>query len=116
LALARKHGILTSGSKDTLAERRNRMLAKMTSKHQITIPKRVLQQAGLDHETKLHFDVRVERNAILLKPVTVTIEEHIPPAHMAKCERWATTPAPGDARVETPAAAPPFLTRRRKAS
>lgn len=41
------------------------MLAKITSKNQITIPKQIISQ--LDDVT--HFDVRLDKGAVVLKPV-----------------------------------------------
>ena len=41
------------------------MLAKITSKNQITIPKQIIDQ--LNDVT--HFDVRLDKGAIVLKPV-----------------------------------------------
>ena len=41
------------------------MLAKITSKNQITIPKQIIDQ--LDDVT--HFDVQIDNGAVILKPV-----------------------------------------------
>jgi bifunctional DNA-binding transcriptional regulator/antitoxin component of YhaV-PrlF toxin-antitoxin module len=41
------------------------MLAKITSKNQITIPKQIMDQ--LDDVT--HFDVQLDKGALILKPV-----------------------------------------------
>ena len=41
------------------------MLAKITSKNQITIPKQIIDQ--LDDVT--HFDVQLDKGAVVLKPV-----------------------------------------------
>ena len=41
------------------------MLAKITSKNQITIPKQIIDQ--LDDVT--HFEVRLDKGAVVLKPV-----------------------------------------------
>ena len=51
------------------------MLAKLTSKNQITIPKQIIDQ--LNDVT--HFDVRLDKGAIVLKPVRFfqTDLEHI---------------------------------------
>jgi bifunctional DNA-binding transcriptional regulator/antitoxin component of YhaV-PrlF toxin-antitoxin module len=49
------------------------MLAKKTSKNQITLPKPVAE-AFPDAE---YFDVRVENNKILLRPVRITAMESI---------------------------------------
>ena len=43
------------------------MLAKLTSKNQITIPKRVLEKIG----DVTYFDVEYREGVVVLKPVTV---------------------------------------------
>ena len=45
------------------------MLAKKTSKNQVTLPKAIVQQIP---ETE-YFDVSVQKGAILLKPVVVSV-------------------------------------------
>ncbi len=45
------------------------MLAKKTSKHQVTLPKAIVQQIP-DTE---YFDVSVQKGAVLLKPVVVSV-------------------------------------------
>jgi bifunctional DNA-binding transcriptional regulator/antitoxin component of YhaV-PrlF toxin-antitoxin module len=64
------------------------MLTKMTVKNQITIPKAILVRANLINvpDTEKYFDVEVEDNSIILKPVIVTIEERISEKQWEKFE------------------------------
>jgi bifunctional DNA-binding transcriptional regulator/antitoxin component of YhaV-PrlF toxin-antitoxin module len=73
------------------------MLAKMTSKNQITIPKKALQALGLASEAEpRYFDVDTRNGHLILKPVIVSVEERIPDQQLAKFERWASTIHQGD--------------------
>lgn len=56
------------------------MVTKMTVKNQVTIPKKILERAGLAmlKDEERYFDVEFEDNFIVLKPVRVIIEERIP--------------------------------------
>lgn len=48
------------------------MLAKMTSKNQITIPKEIAKQYST-----VYFDVEIEENRIILTPVSTTSAEKV---------------------------------------
>lgn len=87
------------------------MVAKMTIKNQITIPKKILERAGLAalKQEERYFDVEVKDNAILLKPVTVTVEEIIPEKQWQKFEHWASRPEKGDKTFESAKEATEFL-------
>jgi len=56
------------------------MVTKMTIKNQITIPKKILIKAGLSglKDEERYFEVNLKDNNIVLKPVTLLIEERIP--------------------------------------
>lgn len=86
----------------------------MTIKNQVTIPKKVLERAGLlalkDEER--YFDVEVKDNIILLKPVTVIVEERIPQEKWQKFEDWATKIEKGDKFYDSAKKATEFLKKR----
>lgn len=90
------------------------MVAKMTFKNQITIPKKVLERMGLSRlkAEERYFDVEVKDNAILLKPVTVTVEEMIPQESWDRFEGWALKPEKGDMVFDSGAKASGFLKKR----
>lgn len=92
------------------------MVAKMTIKNQITIPKKVLERVGLANikDEELYFDVEAQDNTILLKPVTVTVEERIPDKQWKKFEDWATKVEKGDVFFDSAAKAEGFLKKRAK--
>lgn len=69
------------------------MLVKRTRGNQVSLPKRILEEAGLgDHDR--YFDVRYRGGFIVLKPVTV--EEKIPDRVYENLLRWAAKAEPGD--------------------
>ncbi len=90
------------------------MVTKMTSKNQITISKRILERLGLIElkDNERYFDVEVKDSAIVLKPVTITIEERIPEAQWTKFEDWATQARQGDATFHSAQKASEFLKKR----
>jgi len=90
------------------------MVAKMTSKNQITIPKRILERAGLVglKEEERYFDVEVKDGTILLKPVTVIVEERIPQEAWQKFETWAARIEKGDKVFESAKKATEFLKKK----
>ncbi len=65
------------------------MLAKLTAKNQLTLPKRVVE--ALDHPT--HFEVQVHRGALILWPGRVVSLERqaetagIPPGVLREAQR-----------------------------
>lgn len=67
------------------------MIAKMTTKNQITIPKKILERAGLKdlRENEKYFDIEVKDIGIFLKPVTLVVEDRIPSHQWEKFEDWA---------------------------
>jgi len=69
------------------------MLVKRTRGNQVSIPKRLLEQAGID-EGERYFDAEYHNGAIVLKPVMV--EEKIPDKAYKELLRWAAKTKPGD--------------------
>jgi bifunctional DNA-binding transcriptional regulator/antitoxin component of YhaV-PrlF toxin-antitoxin module len=67
LPWAGKYGTFNSGSKEVREKGVWKMLAKLTSKNQITIPKKVLSELG---EVE-YFDVEYREGVVVLKPVKV---------------------------------------------
>lgn len=68
------------------------MLVKRTRGNQVSIPKRVLEQAGVADDDR-YFDVEYRGGLICLKPVTV--EEKIPDRAYEELLRWVRKPEPG---------------------
>ena len=68
------------------------MLVKRTRGNQVSIPKRVLEQAGVGEQDR-YFDVEYRGGLICLKPVTV--EEKIPDRAYEELLRWVRKPEPG---------------------
>ena len=69
------------------------MLVKRTRGNQVSIPKRILEVAGIGNEDR-YFDVQYRGGLICLKPVTV--EEKIPDRAYEELLRWAGKTEPGD--------------------
>lgn len=53
------------------------MLAKISRKNQLTLPKKVVERLGFSPDEAKYVDVVIEGNTAIMKPVTVTIEEKI---------------------------------------
>lgn len=68
------------------------MLVKRTRGNQVSLPKRILEQAGIAEDAR-YFDVEYRGGIICLKPVTV--EEQIPDRAYEELLRWARKPEPG---------------------
>ncbi len=92
------------------------MLAKMTAKNQITIPKKILKSMGMAREDKeRYFDTEVINGLIVLKPVTLIVEERLSDEQLAKFEEWATKIEPGDKVFDNEDEASDYLRKRVKA-
>lgn len=87
------------------------MVTKMTIKNQLTIPKKILESAGLSNlkDEERYFNVEVSNNIILLKPVTVIVEERIPEKQWQKFENWASKIEKGDMAFDSAEKATAFL-------
>ena len=94
------------------------MVTKMTSKNQVTIPKKILERLGLSSikEDERYFEVDVRENLIVLKPVTLVIEERIPEEQWQKFEKWGVHVDKGDEVFDSSAQAAQFLKERIKKS
>ena len=68
------------------------MLVKRTRGNQVSIPKRVLEAAGIGSEDR-YFDVQYRGGLICLKPVTVV--DKIPDRAYEELLRWVRKPEPG---------------------
>ena len=68
------------------------MLVKRTRGNQVSIPKKVLEQAGVA-ENDRYFDVEYRSGLICLKPVTV--EDKIPDRAYEELLRWVRKPEAG---------------------
>jgi hypothetical protein len=69
------------------------MLVKRTRGNQVTLPKRILGEAGITQE-KRYFDVECRQGTIILRPVCV--EEDIPERAYEELLRWAGRTERGD--------------------
>lgn len=65
------------------------MLAKVSSKNQITLPKRLVDKMGFGPTEERYLHVEMNGSTVFLKPVTVTIEEKIPEEKWERFEKWA---------------------------
>ena len=74
------------------------MLVKRSSKNQISIPKAVLERAGLADDD-VYFDVGYENGRIVLVPMHV--EEKIPKEVLEKFETKVLKQEPGDRTYST---------------
>lgn len=92
------------------------MVTKMTVKNQITIPKKILERMGLFKlkDEERYFDIEVKDNLILLKPVTLIVEERIPEQQWRKFEEWATKPEDEDLTFDSARKATEFLKKKTK--
>ena len=68
------------------------MLVKRTRGNQVSLPKRVLEAAGVKDEDR-YFDVEYRGGLICLTPVTV--ENKIPDRAYEELLRWVSKPEPG---------------------
>ena len=69
------------------------MLVKRTRGNQVSIPKRILEAAGVGNADR-YFDVQYRGGLICLKPVT--IEDKISAQTYEALLRWAAKTEPGD--------------------
>ena len=84
------------------------MLVKRTRGNQVSIPKRVLEQAGVADDDR-YFDVEYRGGLICLKPVTV--EDKIPDQAYEALLRWVRKTEPGDRTFRTGREAVDYLRR-----
>lgn len=92
------------------------MVTKMTIKNQVTIPKKILEKAGLSglKDEDRYFDVNLRNNAIILKPVTLLVEERIPEEQWQKFEGYISKVEKGDKVFDSVKHAAYFLKKRAK--
>ena len=74
------------------------MLVKRTRGNQVSLPKQILEQAGIGEQDR-YFDVQYRGGLICLKPVTV--EEKIPDRAYENLLRWAGKAERGDRTFRT---------------
>ncbi|MBI2336440.1 MAG: AbrB/MazE/SpoVT family DNA-binding domain-containing protein [Deltaproteobacteria bacterium] len=90
------------------------MLTKVTSKNQLTLPKKALESLGFSADEEKYFDIEVKGNKLIMTPVVVTVEEKIPPAQWEKFKKWALEDKTGDVVFNTAASSISFLEKRKK--
>jgi len=88
----------------------------MTVKNQVTIPKKLLIQAGLSglSDEERYFEVNLRDNTIVLKPVTLLVEERIPEKKWQKFEGYVSKAGKGDKIFDSAGNATEFLKKRAK--
>ena len=84
------------------------MLVKRTRGNQVSLPKRILEQAGIAEDAR-YFDVEYRGGVICLKPVTV--EEQIPDRAYEELLRWVRKPEPGRKVFQTGKEAVAYIKR-----
>ena len=89
------------------------MLAKISRKNQLTLPKKVVESLGFSEEENHYVDVVVEGNTVVMKPVTVTVEEKLSGEQWEKFQNWALDHE-GDTAFDSAAQATNFLKKRMK--
>ena len=65
------------------------MLAKISRKNQLTLPKKIVEKMGFLEGEEKYVDVEVKENRVIMRPVTVTVEEKFSPEQAAKFRAWA---------------------------
>ncbi|MBI4432200.1 MAG: hypothetical protein HY592_01800 [Candidatus Omnitrophica bacterium] len=91
------------------------MLVRRTSKNQLTLPKAILEKAGIgrqDDTFEAEYDKR--RHAILLRPVRVVIEEKISDEAIDRFEKEALRIGPQEKILKSRQEADRFLQDRLK--
>lgn len=89
------------------------MLAKISQKNQLTLPKKIVERLGLASLGERYVDVEVEGNMAVLKPVIVTVEEKFPEDQLEKFHAWAIDHQE-DPGFESAEKATEFLKKRMK--
>ena len=94
------------------------MVTKMTVKNQITVPKKIIERMGLVDlkEEDRYFEIQIKDDCIVLKPVTLIVEERIPEEKWHKFETWATKIEKDDVVFGSSKKASQFLKKRIKKS
>ncbi len=89
------------------------MLAKISRKNQLTLPKKVVEKLGFSSEEEKYVDVEVDGNRVIMKPVTLTVEEKFSEEQMEKFRVWALNHEE-DAAFDSAKKATDFLKKRMK--
>ena len=84
------------------------MLVKRTRGNQVSLPKRILEAAGVADDDR-YFDIDYRHGLICLKPVTV--EEKIPDRAYEELLKWAKKSKPGDRTFQSGQEAIAYLRR-----
>lgn len=92
------------------------MLAKISAKNQLTLPKKVVEKLGFAPHEEKYMDVELAGNKIVLKPVVVSIEERIPDEQWNKFRQWALKGEDGDVAFESLEKAQGFLSEKTTSS
>lgn len=88
------------------------MLAKISAKNQLTLPKKVMEKLGFAPDEEKYMDVELAGNRIVLKPVVVSIEEKIPDEQWNRFRQWALRTEEGDVAFESLEKAEGFLSEK----
>lgn len=88
------------------------MLAKLSSKNQVAIPKELLEQLEFaDPREERYVDIIRRNGHLIATPVNVTIEERYTPEEIEKLRKYALQRHPGDKYFRSAEAATAYLKR-----
>jgi bifunctional DNA-binding transcriptional regulator/antitoxin component of YhaV-PrlF toxin-antitoxin module len=90
------------------------MLAKLSSKNQLTLPKKIVVQLGFAQGDEKYVDIAISGNTVTMKPVVVTIEEKISETQLEAFHDWALHRETGDVAFSSAAQSAKFLKSRMK--
>lgn len=90
------------------------MLAKLSAKNQLTLPKKIVVQLGFERGEEKYVDISVSGNTVTMKPVVVTVEEKIADAQLDAFHDWALHSEPGDVEFSSIPRSSKFLKSRMK--
>ena len=90
------------------------MLAKISRKNQLTLPRRVVDQLGFSPDEEKYVNVEVHGNTAIMKPVVVTIEEKMSEEQAEEFRSWALKHESGDVSFDSAEKATKFLKNRMK--
>lgn len=89
------------------------MLAKISRKNQLTLPKKVVEKLGFSPDEEKYLQIEVQGNTVMMKPVTVTVEEKITEEQWERFTAWVSDHK-DDVVFDSPEEATNFLRKRMK--
>jgi bifunctional DNA-binding transcriptional regulator/antitoxin component of YhaV-PrlF toxin-antitoxin module len=89
------------------------MIAKISRKNQVTLPKKIVEKLGFFPSEEKYVDFEVHGNTVLMKPVTVTVEEKLSNEQLERFRDWALD-HDRDIALDSAEEATEFLKKRMK--